>query len=179
MRTSKETHELAPSALHARVEPFHSAELQALLLELSIAAAHGGSADQAIKLFCEKSRGLLKASAAYFWELQSKTSLIVVAAEGTKAEEAVGDNLGLGDSSVINEALQQRGAVHLNHPDPHRYPWETQVGAMSAIAAPVMAAGVTRGALVFTHCSRGDFFAGSHLAVVELLAAQLGALLEQ
>jgi len=180
MRAPKEANH-KPSATAPRrpgAQGFQSSELQRILLELATAAAHCGNADQVIALFCEKTRALLGASAAYFWELQAQ-SMVVTSSAGDRARDAIGDTLHVREPGLATEALQRRCAVFVNLPDSRLCTWETRVGALSAIATPVTSAGTIRGVLTFTHSTDGNFFDDSHLAIVELLAAQLGSLLEQ
>lgn len=177
MYAPKETFENIAASPLQRKETLNSSELQGLILELSNAAARG-SAEQVLWLFCEKTRALLNASATVFWE-QQNDSLLVTAAAGNNLERAIGDVLRLGESGLANEAVARHCAAYINALDPQRHAWEQRIGAASAIAAPVTAAGTIRGAIQFVHSSDPDFFGESHLLIAELLAAQLGALLEQ
>jgi len=131
-----------------------------------------------IQLFCRLARESLRVDGTYFWKRVPGEELLLAEADGVMAERVRGTHVKADESTVAFEAIRRHKTFYVNRVDPSHYPRTAQLGALAAMAAPLVVAGEVVGATAFVHCSDPDFFNEDLAAKATILASQLGSLLE-
>ena len=151
---------------------------QKAVLQLSAAGAQGISGASTVQRFCRLARESLRLDGAYIWKCLPNDELLLAEADGVMAEQVRGTLAKAGESTVAIEAVRRHKTFYVNHVDPDRYPRAAQLGALAAMATPLVVAGEVVGAATLIHCSDPDFFNDAVAGKATILAGQLGSLLE-
>ncbi len=151
---------------------------QNLLLEFSSVGARAIDSGALILQFCRASREFFGVDGVYFWQQASCEEMVGREADGLLAERFRGLRLRSDEPSLGKEAILARRAIYANHVEPTRSALSSIFEVQAAMAAPLLVSGEAMGALVFLHASDPNFFNDDLAAKANILAGQLGSLLE-
>ena len=156
--------------------PHLDSAFQRLLLRSSLVGT-GGSPTSGIRQFCHTMREFLQVDGVYFWRLEPPDGLVGAEADGVMTEAFSNSRLRISENAVLNEAIQQRKTIYVNHLTA-RFKLSAQFQARAFMASPLVVTGRVVGVVAFLHTANPEFFNDELSAKAAILTVQLGKLLE-
>lgn len=181
-------HELVPpspgSSLEysARILSDPSAEslsadaFQKFVLGLSSEASRRIDPSGLIQFFCREVRAFFQLEGVHLWRCQGLKEVVWEQGDGIRVERFLGKRIRMEESKLLAEAIRRRQAVFSNEVPAGAC--EADLGNRGLLAVPVLLGGGAAGVLTFLHDSGDAIFDEDFAKKADLLANELGKLLE-
>lgn len=166
---------LGPGTSRPAVSPDDS--FQAVLLELSAAAAQGLEFEEMMHLFCRLAREHFQATTVFCWLVKGR-ELFGLDGDGADADLFLGKRINLDANTYSGRAVRDRVIVIVNDVPSQQDEIARRIHNESLLAAPLVLGGPVIGVIVFSHKTRKNFFTEELANRAQILATLLGNFIE-